>query len=272
MCLNCSGIHRSMSSRVKSIKLDFWEDELVEVWTVFSYYRYCHSEHIGDAGNRMNYPWTIQISMNYPIRNLALSHLGSSWNPMAMSVHKLCMRKLFQRTTIDLRKMTVCEYFSRMLTLVPELYLAHILMLSSLVIYKHKLLTRQYHRNREKCNYWMEKYIKANELLALLFWPAWDYFDDCCWITVSWESSGFGLNTRGWNSQEKPSIHLFHIPQVTFPHKCKCKYVAVALTCTVHFFTQMQNSATQACSLHSQEVKTGWGDTQCKAFNHVMQT
>ncbi|XP_041634569.1 arf-GAP with dual PH domain-containing protein 2 [Cheilinus undulatus] len=30
VCLNCSGIHRSLSSRVKSIKLDFWEDELVE--------------------------------------------------------------------------------------------------------------------------------------------------------------------------------------------------------------------------------------------------
>ena len=34
VCLNCSGIHRSLSSRVKSIKLDFWEDELVEVWVV----------------------------------------------------------------------------------------------------------------------------------------------------------------------------------------------------------------------------------------------
>ncbi|KAG7505088.1 arf-GAP with dual PH domain-containing protein 2-like [Solea senegalensis] len=30
VCLNCSGVHRSLSSRVKSIKLDFWEDELVE--------------------------------------------------------------------------------------------------------------------------------------------------------------------------------------------------------------------------------------------------
>lgn len=30
VCLNCSGIHRSLSSRVKSIRLDFWEDKLVE--------------------------------------------------------------------------------------------------------------------------------------------------------------------------------------------------------------------------------------------------
>ncbi|XP_032394336.1 arf-GAP with dual PH domain-containing protein 2 isoform X2 [Etheostoma spectabile] len=30
VCLMCSGIHRSLSNRVKSIKLDFWEDELVE--------------------------------------------------------------------------------------------------------------------------------------------------------------------------------------------------------------------------------------------------
>ncbi|XP_071386794.1 arf-GAP with dual PH domain-containing protein 2 isoform X1 [Centroberyx affinis] len=30
VCLNCSGIHRSLSSRVKSIRLDFWEDELME--------------------------------------------------------------------------------------------------------------------------------------------------------------------------------------------------------------------------------------------------
>ncbi|KAL6102809.1 adap2 [Pungitius sinensis] len=30
VCLTCSGIHRGLSSRVKSIKLDFWEDEHVE--------------------------------------------------------------------------------------------------------------------------------------------------------------------------------------------------------------------------------------------------
>ncbi|XP_019744277.1 arf-GAP with dual PH domain-containing protein 1 [Hippocampus comes] len=31
VCLNCSGVHRNLSSRVKSIKLDYWEDELVEL-------------------------------------------------------------------------------------------------------------------------------------------------------------------------------------------------------------------------------------------------
>lgn len=30
VCLNCAGIHRSMSKKVKSIKLDVWEDEMVE--------------------------------------------------------------------------------------------------------------------------------------------------------------------------------------------------------------------------------------------------
>ncbi|XP_037647242.1 arf-GAP with dual PH domain-containing protein 2 isoform X2 [Sebastes umbrosus] len=30
VCLNCSGVHRSLSSRVKSIQLDYWEDEVVE--------------------------------------------------------------------------------------------------------------------------------------------------------------------------------------------------------------------------------------------------
>ncbi|KAF3700271.1 Arf-GAP with dual PH domain-containing protein 2 Centaurin-alpha-2 [Channa argus] len=30
VCLNCSGVHRSLSSQVKSIKLDFWEDKLIE--------------------------------------------------------------------------------------------------------------------------------------------------------------------------------------------------------------------------------------------------
>ncbi|CAK6964867.1 arf-GAP with dual PH domain-containing protein 2 [Scomber scombrus] len=30
VCLSCSGVHRNLSNRVKSIKLDFWEDELVE--------------------------------------------------------------------------------------------------------------------------------------------------------------------------------------------------------------------------------------------------
>lgn len=41
VCLTCSGIHRSLSSRVKSIKLDYWEDELVEVWTALSCYYCC---------------------------------------------------------------------------------------------------------------------------------------------------------------------------------------------------------------------------------------
>lgn len=31
VCLQCSGVHRNLSSRVKSIRLDFWEDELVEL-------------------------------------------------------------------------------------------------------------------------------------------------------------------------------------------------------------------------------------------------
>ncbi|XP_072298317.1 arf-GAP with dual PH domain-containing protein 2 [Eucyclogobius newberryi] len=30
VCLNCSGIHRNLIKKVKSIKLDFWEDNLVE--------------------------------------------------------------------------------------------------------------------------------------------------------------------------------------------------------------------------------------------------
>ncbi|XP_068434662.1 arf-GAP with dual PH domain-containing protein 2 isoform X2 [Clinocottus analis] len=37
VCLNCSGIHRSLSNRVKSINLDFWEDELVEVVVVLQF-------------------------------------------------------------------------------------------------------------------------------------------------------------------------------------------------------------------------------------------
>lgn len=33
ICLNCSGIHRNLSqiSRVKSLRLDFWENDLMEV-------------------------------------------------------------------------------------------------------------------------------------------------------------------------------------------------------------------------------------------------
>lgn len=34
VCLNCSGVHRNLSSKVKSIKLDFWEDSLVQVKAV----------------------------------------------------------------------------------------------------------------------------------------------------------------------------------------------------------------------------------------------
>lgn len=33
ICLNCSGIHRNLPqiSRVKSLRLDFWENDLIEV-------------------------------------------------------------------------------------------------------------------------------------------------------------------------------------------------------------------------------------------------
>lgn len=37
VCLNCAGIHRSLSEKVKSIKLDVWEDEMVEVGFQFQF-------------------------------------------------------------------------------------------------------------------------------------------------------------------------------------------------------------------------------------------
>lgn len=44
VCLNCSGIHRNLPavSKVKSIRLDRWEDSLVEVeiWSLYSLYIY----------------------------------------------------------------------------------------------------------------------------------------------------------------------------------------------------------------------------------------
>lgn len=40
VCLNCSGIHRNLPavSKVKSIRLDRWEDSLVEVGLYSLYY------------------------------------------------------------------------------------------------------------------------------------------------------------------------------------------------------------------------------------------
>lgn len=41
VCLNCSGIHRNLPavSKVKSIRLDNWDDSLVEVQFVFRLYQ-----------------------------------------------------------------------------------------------------------------------------------------------------------------------------------------------------------------------------------------
>lgn len=44
----------------------------------------------------------------------------------------------------------------------------------------------------------------------------------CIYTTVYWGSSGFGPNTKGWNSQEKPSILPFHTPQVKPSHQSLC--------------------------------------------------
>lgn len=105
VCLNCSGVHRSLSNRVKSIKLDFWEDELVEVGTAFSSYYYFYNNILG-----------LLLKGQIFMSNLDLSFFfflawKSSWEPTAMPVPELCMRKLFQCTTIGPRKMTVCRYF-----------------------------------------------------------------------------------------------------------------------------------------------------------------
>lgn len=134
VCLNCSGIHRSLSSRVKSIKLDFWEDELVEVGTAFSYYLYCHGEHIGDTDNRMNYPCQFVISLC-----LTLGVHESQWQCQCTScVWESCSSVLLSTSgkwlcvsifqNADIHSRTVCGSHP------------HVVIFA---YYKHRLLTRQ---------------------------------------------------------------------------------------------------------------------------------
>lgn len=106
VCLNCSGVHRSLSSRVKSIKLDYWEDELVEVEGHFNVH--------------------VIVINTLPIC-LYLSHLRSSWKPKAMPAHEPFLRKQFRCTTIGLRRTTAGECLS-------QLFLANIVMVKSSAI------------------------------------------------------------------------------------------------------------------------------------------
>lgn len=75
------------------------------------------------------------------------------------------------------------------------------------------------------------------------------------WSTVSSGSSGSVLNTRGRSSQERPSIHRFHTPQVTFltiylwtlwgSHSCQYRGKGKPVLC-------MQNCARKTHSLHNE--------------------
>ncbi|KAF3846466.1 hypothetical protein F7725_003544 [Dissostichus mawsoni] len=86
VCLNCSGIHRSLSCRVKSIKLDYWDDKMVEVLSP-----------------------CLSFQMIDPIRYsffrcvFFIKFMKSNGN----AKNELCTRKLFHHTTIGPRKVTV---------------------------------------------------------------------------------------------------------------------------------------------------------------------
>lgn len=82
---------------------------------------------------------------------------------------------------------------------------------------------------------------------------------------------------KGRNSQEKPSIHPFHIPQVMFSHTStvECKSVGVKRIWTMHFLIQMQNCARKTCSLHDERIRKWnlvWIVSLCETFGHVMKT
>lgn len=145
-----------------------------------------------------------------------------------MLVPELFMRKPSRLITTGLRKTTVCEY-------IPESWnschkLAHVVMVKFLIVTKTNADPGGQVRSATTgCK---NSKFDAARSKPSLYWPvsfeqclAWlrtFSFFVCTWTTVSWGSSGFGRNTKGWNSQEKPNIHPFHTPQVKIPYKCHC--------------------------------------------------
>lgn len=196
LCLNCSGIHRSLSSRVKSIKLDFWEDELVEVGLTLIFIvthntiklsLFASPEKFmkasGNASNRAVFEKAVPIFYYRPRENdcgwVLSSFLMLSWWNL----------QLLHAQTADTAKKT---------------------------------------QQKQKCNLWPDKFntdsSKSKQIkpvsaavMQIVMNRLWHCIIDIrLWITAPYVSSGFGLNTRGWNLQGKPSIRLFRTTQVRF--------------------------------------------------------
>lgn len=175
MCLNCSGIHRSLSSHVKSIRLDFWEDKLVEVITVLSV------THL--------YFCCIRLCLCVILVCVCVFILGdgSSWNPMAMPGPRLNMRKLFHRTTIDPSGKTASRSFPGWWYLPTSVAMAESFMCNT------RLLTRQSHK--------VEKW----ELLAVEVKYRW-----ISAAKSSFNDSGFYKNTLLLNCEYFYIFTLIH--------------------------------------------------------------
>lgn len=139
---------------------------------------------------------------------LSLSDLSSSWRPMAMPGPEPFLRKQFQCTTIGLRRMTAGECLS-------QLFLDNFVIVKSLVI----TCADCWHWKKENKIIKKKPTHRSTSNVVVLMNRLWHCIEDIClWITACYVSSGFGLSTKGWNSRGKPSIHLFHTPQVRFSH------------------------------------------------------
>lgn len=119
VCLNCSGTHRNLPaiSRIKSIRLDFWDDELVQVKMRLS---------AKSLNDKILLHVTFSIVTVLHFRVFTLSHewmwtltllcfllmhlwMRSSWRPMETALLKTSMRNVSLSFIISLNQRIASE-------------------------------------------------------------------------------------------------------------------------------------------------------------------
>lgn len=122
VCLNCSGTHRNLPSisRIKSIRLDFWDDELVQVKMRLSAKRLndkiliiaCYSFHshcftFQNLVVTLSHEWMWTLT---PLCFLSMHlRMRSSWRPMETVLLKTSMRNVSLSFIISPNQMIASE-------------------------------------------------------------------------------------------------------------------------------------------------------------------
>lgn len=108
VCLNCSGTHRNLPSisRIKSIRLDFWDDELVQVKMRLSTKR-LNDILIITCYVTLSHEWLWTLT---PLCFLSMHlRMRSSWRPMETVLPKTSMRNVSLSFIISPNQMIASE-------------------------------------------------------------------------------------------------------------------------------------------------------------------